>query len=90
MNDKIEFPQPETAQYEIVLLTRNHKDETTGSRSFKTDSPEKLCEFYQKHNAYRNLKKKRKKKKEKLPTKKEADQIMKKVGEYADKKQENK
>ena len=85
--NNLEFSQPENPLYEITLLTKNHKDEVTGKRNFKTNDPYKLWEFYQKHNAYRNLKKKRKKK-GKLPTKVEADKLMKEAGTYADNKQQ--
>ena len=87
--NNLEFSQPENPLYEITLLTKNHKDEVTGKRNFKTNDPYKLWEFYQKHNAYRNLKKKRKKK-GKLPTKVEADKLMKEAGKYADNKQQQK
>ena len=85
----IDFSQPESYLYEITLFTRNHKEEITGERNFKTDSPFKLWEFYQKHNSYRNLKKKHKgkKKHEKLPTQQEAEKIMQDAGQYADNKQ---
>lgn len=84
----LEFYQPEHPIYEITLLTRNHKNEVTGSCNLKTDSSLKLWEFYQKHNSYRNLKKKRKTKKyEKLPIGQEADKIALEAGQYADNKQ---
>lgn len=72
--------------YEIDLEIRNAKGEPTGTRkSFKTDDPVKLWEFWMRNQGRPKKKRKKhskdkgigiRKKKEFLPTAKEANKIM--------------
>lgn len=69
----IDFNPKVTADFEVVLQTRDQKGNPTGKTvSFCSNDGNKICDFYEKHQAMMNvIQNKRRKKRKKRNNKKE-------------------
>lgn len=77
----IEFKSEVSLPFEVVLITRNSDGDATGTKSFATDSPYKLSEFFMRMKG--KPKKKHKDAKGKLPaTEKDIKAAVKDVEQY--------
>ena len=85
----IEFKSEISLPFEVVLITRNSNGEETGKKSFATDSPYKLNEFFLRMKG--KPKKKHKDARGKLPvTNKDIKEAVKDVEQYISANYDNK
>lgn len=72
MHEKLDFHRGFDSMFEIDLVIRDSKGQPTNRRkSFKTNDAGKLWEFWMRHRG-----RPKRKKKEKIPTAKEANEIL--------------
>jgi hypothetical protein len=81
---ELQFATKEHKTFEITVVLRDIDGNPIGRRTYSSDNPYKIWEFYQRNRG----KPKKKKRGGKVPTAKEADKILKEVAKYAEQKQQ--